>query len=220
MTNELATIEPLTQALALATEAGDINALRDVQAFATSMRKGAQARGLGIEAENRAAEVVLRAERAIGLALIALREAGQLGPVGGRLPDGSRRTAESVGRESLQELGINEPAAHRFRLLARMDAGRFEELIADHRNKGERIAKVNFYRDEQEESRKRAAKDIRDILADDDAATSVFETFRSAAEAMIADMSQTPEDELPEVARLIKRLYDAYVARMSPRHGV
>lgn len=79
METQLATIPPLRTALTLATEAGDIVKMQDVRAMATAMQQGAKARGMGIEAENAAAEVVLRAERAIGQALLSLKERGLFG---------------------------------------------------------------------------------------------------------------------------------------------
>lgn len=78
----LVTTEPLKQALALATEAGDIKALKEVHALASALRKGAQARGMGLEAENQAAEVVIRSERAIGLAIGELKASGRFGHQG------------------------------------------------------------------------------------------------------------------------------------------
>jgi hypothetical protein len=77
LTTALVPTEPLTAALALATEAGDIAALKDIRAMGTALTTGARARGMGIEQENKAAEVVLRAERGIGQALTALRDEGR-----------------------------------------------------------------------------------------------------------------------------------------------
>ena len=208
MTNELATIEPLTQALALATEAGDIDKLRDVSAWATALRNGARARGMGIEAENKAAEVILRAERAMGVVFERMFADGTM-KYGGR----TEKTAGTL--PTYADFGITRPGdGQHFRLLARMTDARFEELIEEHRAKGERIAKVNFYRDDAEAARKRAAKDLREVLSEDEAPLSVVENFRAAAEAMIAAMSQTPGEELATVAGLIKALYDEYVQVM------
>lgn len=78
-TGSLSTIAPLRQALALATQASDIPALQDVRAMGAALQKGAATRGLGVTAENQAAEVVIRAERAIGAVLIELKAAGMFG---------------------------------------------------------------------------------------------------------------------------------------------
>jgi len=73
LTNELTTIDPLRTALANAESIADLKEVRDM---ALAARSWAKARGLGIQSENEAAEYILRAERRIGLALVALREDG------------------------------------------------------------------------------------------------------------------------------------------------
>lgn len=147
MTKALATIGPLQQALALATEAGDIDALRDIASMGTALQKGAQARGLGVGAENQAAEVVLRAERAIGQTITAMREAGLLASPGASPRQWTSPDAMSI--KTLADLGLGSGTdrnrVHDWQKLAKMAPETFESMLAAVKEASERISKVNFY---------------------------------------------------------------------------
>lgn len=152
MNNALTTTGPLKRALALAIEAGDIAALRDVAAMASALRKGAQARGMGIEQENVAAEVILRAERALGLILLSVpREAhGPSKGKGGRLPGGEYvRGSTTQGNQTLfdktvTEIGAGPKAIHQYQTLARLPDENFEGMLASIKGAAERLARVKF----------------------------------------------------------------------------
>lgn len=147
MTSALETIEPMKQAIAVAVEAGDVDTLNDTRSMATGLQKAAKARGLGISQENKAAEIVLRAERGIGQVLLALpREPGGLN---------SSRVQLTPLQEALDSLGMlgaggtgrgPNATAQRFMALARMPDDVFEDMLAAVKAKAERIAKVDFYR--------------------------------------------------------------------------
>lgn len=157
MTKELTTVSPEAQAIAVAVEAGDISALKDMSAMASGLQKAAKARGLGIENENKAAEVVLRAERGIGQVLIGIKERGGLvtGKLGARTDDPAPSTKRSRRREPLRDpeqfptldsLGIKPNQSSAWQQLARLPDDVFEGLLASKRDSVERIAKVDFYR--------------------------------------------------------------------------
>lgn len=240
MTNALVTTEPLKQALALATEAGDMKALKEVHALASALRKGAQARGLGLEAENQAAEVVIRSERAMGQTIIALKDQGLL--YGGKdqadtwrgLPTSEgavkrREQRAKAGAQSrvaethvrLEDLGVHPRDSSAYQRVAAMPEERFEELLDELRALGSRIAKVNFY------ASPRKAADVREYERSLDAevpTNSAFEQFRAGAYALLEwevaeegtgayalnTLMSLPQDDMREVAGLIRLLAEAY----------
>jgi hypothetical protein len=72
-TGQLVPLPIMQAALARATENHDLAALKDVAAMAAAFQTGAKVRNLGIEAENQAAELVIRTERAMGVELRSMR---------------------------------------------------------------------------------------------------------------------------------------------------
>lgn len=104
----LVTIAPLQHALALATEAGDIRKMKEVHALASALQKGAFARRMGIDAENQAAEVVLRAERAIGGVLSDLKAENRLGDARSGSPLFETALLLAQERGSISTSGLRE----------------------------------------------------------------------------------------------------------------
>lgn len=218
----------LQSALALATEAGDVDALRDVRAMATALGKGARARGLGIDAENQAAEVVLRAERAIGQTLIALADQGLRAKGGGAVLFDPLRSTTGHGAQgalrgrmpsdlpTLKDLGINNARqAWEWQQVARLPDDQFEDMLEEFRSSAKRIAKINFYN----AVKPKPAPGWREVAhapsEEGGGSTQAFVNFRRAALALIEHISQVPLDEMTEVAALIKELANAYnVERM------
>lgn len=207
MTTALETIAPLQTALALATEAGDITQLRDVRAMSTALQKGAKARGMGVEAENAAAEVVLRAERAIGQLLTSMRESGALQGEGRR---SNIRREEGV--LTLPDLGFNphDQSLWKWQQLARMPEDDFEDMLSIVKQARERISKQNFYR---------GASPRSDGARPDDGASSlVYASFRRGIRKMLTvGLGSLPNDELAETAGLIRELFTAYNAARETR---
>jgi hypothetical protein len=220
----------LQNALALATEQGDIPALKDVAAMAAALQKGAKARGMGVASENQAAEVVVRAERAIGEVLISMAQQGLR--VGARDPRNMLRAqAARYGRDEgsqlvrLQDLGVSPMESTRWRQLASVPEAQFNSLIAEAREKVERLAKADFYR--LATRGKTKLEPIRSVAAAQslierqdakaDAETSQFDAFKQAASAL--DMSQLPLDELAAVAGIITDLVARYKAEKGARGG-
>jgi hypothetical protein len=213
----------MTSAVAVATEEGDIPALRNIASMAAGLQKAAKSRGVGIAQENRAAEVVLRAERGIGAALIHMKEEGLRAgdgqwrerPVGSKLRSGAateQAVANSNSLITLDDLGIERTTASRFQLLARLSDEDFESLVSRRRESDERIAKVDFYRLAKEVAsggtppadRVRAVKD----LVGEEPETLAFVAFRKAAGAL--DISQLAQEEVIELADIIKDLANRY----------
>jgi len=230
-TTAIVPVEPTKQAIATAVEAGDVDTLKHVRAMASGLQKAAKARGVGIDKENQAAEIVLRSERGIGTVLIDLSAQGLFGKavsgVTGRLKAGEGELSASgaaslearlAASVSTEDLGITKQDSSLFQRLANIPDAEFEERLAMVKSTGERIAKVDFYRlvRGQEKVQKTAMKGLQEELAAEDE-TSVLEAFRSASLVLIADMDQLPTDELVEVAGLIQQLASAYTAAKQAR---
>ena len=62
------------QALA---EAITLTDMKEIHDFAAALRAGARARGMGVEAENMAADLIIRAERRMGQELAYMKEVGE-----------------------------------------------------------------------------------------------------------------------------------------------
>jgi hypothetical protein len=207
----LANISPVKQALALATEAKDVGALRDVHAMATAFQKGAQARSLGIEAENEAAEVVLRSERALGRVLMEMEDQGLVAPRAGNNPLQLPTLVEVLGVDPQRRSRMLNWVVQ-WKAAAQMPDWLFEERLEEARKSGERIAKHNFYGKHKPKSdpvREAAMADLMEALHEDED-PAVFVAFDGAARGIIEEMSRLPLDILPRVAVLIRELANAY----------
>ncbi len=148
----LATISEARRALAECKTLDDFRNFRDV---ATALRSYLKARGAGVETENEAAELVLRAERAAGSELIRMGEADELATRrhSGVLIRAKGRTGyrpfEANGQSApllLRELGIHEMQARYWKSIASIPDADFEGELREARALGKRIAKTDFYR--------------------------------------------------------------------------
>jgi hypothetical protein len=187
--NAVIEVAPLERALQQAVEDGNIEGMKDVRAMATALRKGAQARGMGIVEENKAAEVILRAERAMGALLEALFQEGSV------RHGGSRKSAGDFGLMSYKDLGITRTGdGANFRRLATIPDDQFEDMLADIKTMVARISKVNFYRPAERE---------RDALRERSEMTEPgFEAFRRGAHLLLGWVVDDEGDGAPTDNRL------------------
>lgn len=219
----LAPIAPLQQALALATEAGDMRALKEVHALASALRKGAQARGMGVQAENQAAEVVLRSERAMGQRLADMLTAGLRRASGKQTGRGQGKEVASLPPtidEVLSDAGIKAtpPMLQGWRLLSEVPDDLFEQMIVASRERAERLAKVDFYRAAKPDAKAQdARREVMEAWHAEDA-TPAYKAFAKATHTLTAGgMAELPTDELAEVGGLIRSLVEAYNAAKAAR---
>lgn len=191
-------------------EARTAQDFRDVASIAAAARAWARARGLGIEAENQATEMVLRAERGLGKMVLDLIEDGAI-------YSGQDRVAvrhERIPRADV--VGDMTPVMYNaIKDLARIPDERFEQMLAEARAKDERIAKRNFYQD----YRRSLNDGLRGIqnLPSEDAPDPYVAAFLKASRALIAQIERVPLADLPEIAQAIKALANAYNAERSRR---
>ena len=243
--NDIIDVGPLEQALQAAVEAGNVEGMKDVRAIGEALRKGAQARGLGIEQENKASEVVLRAERAIGLLLLGLVAEGRFGDDARKraLQEAAlgRKVVGRIGKGNIfaelgklsdrvdwflsnDDLGVTKNESMNFQRLASIPDDRFEAMIEDVRKTAKRIAKVNFYRPvdrEREQKREHA----------ETPSEPGFDLFRRGAFLLLGwkvddegngrptanRVQYLASDELRQFAKLMQHLAAAYGEARSAR---
>jgi hypothetical protein len=204
--------------LAAAQTFGDFRNIADTMVAA---RAWAKAHGLGIEAENSAAEYLLRAERGMGLFLSAAESKGLYGP--GAYHRGSRRVGQKPGRMNLpvvpregvitnSDLGITHPAAalHYRSLATKWTNDEFEAQLEHVKSLGVRLAKIDFYRGPKREQARDAAVVREHLREDAEPAPPAIETFLEVSAVIIAGMSQLPDDALVLVATQVRLLAAAY----------
>jgi len=225
--NEDTALTPITQAQRMLAEAKTLDELKSLRDYATGAKAWAKARGLGIETENEAAEVVLRAERGIGSMLSELEKLKLYGP--GAALAGSKRGARADQRHggsapvierrpgviTNEDLGIRSQEAIDFKLAALVPEDKFEAMLREVRAHVKRLAKVNFYRAGRRE------KGLPERPTPEDKG---FITFRAGAHQLLGwevdgegngkasrnGLLTLPVDELVQVAHLVKALAEAY----------
>jgi hypothetical protein len=131
-THELVLLDQASQALAEASDLGEIKIIRDK---ADAVRKYAQSASLGLDVQNRAAEVKLRAERQAGKLL------GQL-----MLRGGDRRSKSHHDRLKLDDLGLTANQSKRWQLQARVPEEAFREHVQQTRSEGKELTSAGVMR--------------------------------------------------------------------------
>lgn len=218
MSGDLVLLDGAERALAEATSVADLKAFRDE---VTAAKAWAKSRGLGVEAENKAAEYILRAERRIGQELIRMAETGERAMRG----PGARPVPQDgeLGPVRLGDLGLTYKDSEAFTAVARLPEDVFEAMLTAARESRERIAKINFYRKPRnpENENPRTAEDTD------------FMDFRAVVYRMLgwkigADgeggptkngLTQLPNDELAQVAVLLQAMIAAYQQAKQSRVG-
>lgn len=117
----------LTEAERLLATARTVEDAVDLADQAEAMRVYAKKIGLGLEAQNHAAEIKIRAERRAG-ELLAEMEKNPGGPV--RLQDAT------TPPPTLADLGVEKTASHRYQAIASIPEEKFEDTIAVTKEQG------------------------------------------------------------------------------------
>ena len=131
-TTALAPIAAVELALANAEHVGDVKEIRDK---AEAVRTYAERAGLGLEQQNAAAEIRLRAERRAGEMLAKMA-----------LHGGDRRVADAGERVTLGDLGVSKDQSARWQKLARVTAGDFDAHVAAVKDCGEELTTAGLLR--------------------------------------------------------------------------
>jgi len=125
----------LDEACRLLSECTDLAEIRAVHDMAEAARLYARAANRGLEAQNNAAEIKIRAERRAGELLAELPKNGGARGVGVSFHDGSAPT--------LTELGIDTHDSHRWQQVARVPATAFEAHIEQVRTAGRELTSAS-----------------------------------------------------------------------------
>jgi hypothetical protein len=205
------------KALALATTVPELKDLRDTF---TAAKAWAKSRGLGVEAENKASECILRTERKIGAELIRMAAAGERAMPGNwKVRDGG--TEQNVSADAfltLPELGIDRVDSQNWQRCARISDDAFERMIEAAQLTRERIAKINFYR---------VPKDP-EAPDPETPENKGFANFQRGAQALLGwkngeatknELMQLPDDELVTLRALVQALVNAYGEAVKARRG-
>lgn len=133
MTNALAKLDKATQMLA---EAKSLDEVKNIMDVAEAARTYARAAKLGLDAQNHAAEVKIRAERKAGELLLNLERGGG----GDRKSDKIKNTTQvnliSEYREVLDAEEIPNTTAHRWQQAAQIPERTFEQHVAQVKDAG------------------------------------------------------------------------------------
>jgi len=114
----------LDEARRLLSEIQNIDEIKNIRDKAEAMRVYAKQAKLGLEAQNHAAEIKLRAERRAGELLRDMEK-----NKGGRPTDETDNTLLPVTPPKLSEIGISKMQSSRWQALADIPDARFEEAI-------------------------------------------------------------------------------------------
>ena len=129
MTNALAKLDKATQMLA---EAKSLDEVKNIMDVAEAARTYARAAKLGLDAQNHAAEVKIRAERKAGELLLNLEKSK-----GGQPTHSKMETVEkSEYREVLDAEEIPNTTAHRWQQAAQIPERTFEQHVAQVKDAG------------------------------------------------------------------------------------
>jgi hypothetical protein len=125
----------LDQAKQALAEARSFDQIKDIRDKAEAVRKYAQSASLGLDIQNRAAEVKLRAERQAGKLLSQLMLRG-----------GDRRSKVYHTRTKLDDLGISRNQSTRWQFQARVPENVFREYVRNTCDAGKELTSANLMR--------------------------------------------------------------------------
>ena len=123
----------LSQAKRALAEAGTIDDIRAIRDKAEAARKYAASACLGLEIQNHAAEIKLRAERKAGELLAELRLRG-----------GDRRSDSRPASLRLQDIGVNKDQSSRWQLEACVSVRDFETFLTREREAGRELTSAGL----------------------------------------------------------------------------
>src|SRR5689334_19190635 len=130
MTRTTGTLMPIDEAMRVLTEARSPHEIIDIANRAEALRRYAQRARLGLEAQNRCAEVRLRAERTLGQFLASTQRHGGGRPRVGTGEPPSKPVNSDDGFPRLSDLGISRQLSHRAQRLADIPDAEFERYLA------------------------------------------------------------------------------------------
>jgi hypothetical protein len=129
---EIVALSQAKRSLAEATTLDEIKLIRDK---AEAVRKYAQSAALGLDAQNYAAEIKLRAERKAGELLSSLSLRG-----------GDRKSNRHSARLKIRDLGISQAQSTRWQVQSKLPESEFEQYLSSARDSGREITSADIIR--------------------------------------------------------------------------
>lgn len=125
----------LSQARMAIEESRSIHEIKDIRDKAEAIRLYAKQSGDGLEVQNAAAEVKIRAERRAGELLKQMADAGERS--GGR--GGDRKSSDAVSLDSLSDIGVTRKQSSRWQREASVLEEDFERHVEDFKSNGREL---------------------------------------------------------------------------------
>ncbi len=132
---QLSSLALLSRAHQAIIQAGSVDELKDIRDKAEAARMYAQAAGMGLEIQNYAAEVKLRAERRAGSLIAKLN-----------LHGGDRRQETAAERLSLGDIGVSKDQSSRWQLTASVPEKQFERYLERTREESGEVTTAGLVR--------------------------------------------------------------------------
>lgn len=137
-------------------EARSLDELKDIRDKAEAARKYAQAAGMGLEIQNYAAEVKLRAERRAGRLIAKLK-----------LHGGDRSEESAAQRLTLADIGVSKDQSSRWQLTATVPEKQFENYVDQTRADSGEVTTAGLVRIARElKAKQKSRKAEQDSVAD------------------------------------------------------
>lgn len=158
---EVNSITKLDQATKMLAEVRNIDDAKHLINLAEAARIYAKQVELGLEAQNHAAEIKIRAQRKAGEILSSMeKNKGTRGNIQEQLTGAYQQKAPEEQPPTYQELGINYKDAHTWQTIASMPGDEFEESIAKRKENTE-LSTASIYREARTIMQKDHTKDIK-----------------------------------------------------------
>lgn len=223
-TNIESALTPISEAQRMLAEARTLPELRNLRDYATGAKAWAKARGLGISAENEATEVILRAERGIGQAILGLKAEGRIAEGAPHLRSSEVDTVIS----DITGFPARDKRNWQWQQLAAIEDARFEAmLVAVKALPDARLAKANFYVAIDKADRVRSGGDAAQPTATNPGMMAIlsarnhllgWETREDGSAGPTKNgLLLLPDDDLRAVAEFVKAIALAYTEARSAR---
>lgn len=180
--NSLSRIDAARKALAAAKSLDDVKEVRDQ---AEAVRMYCKAAGVGLEMQNMAAEIKLRAERKAGEMLAAMEK---------RKGGTPKKLVSHDETPALDDIGVSRTQSHRWQRIADVPEEAFEQYIAEKREVGEITTA--------------GALKLRESAATESNEPSLWEALQSLNKAVRKIYDRCPEEERETLAHRLRAMAD------------
>jgi hypothetical protein len=132
----------LDEARARLAKVASVDEAKKIRDTAEALRHYAKQQGIGLEAQNKAAEIKIRAERRAGELLAAVERKDHKPRKTTRRPDGSITTYT----DTIKSAGISEPSARRWQSISKIPEPQFEAFVQTAKEEGHELTSADAER--------------------------------------------------------------------------